>query len=50
MSMASVNVEFPEIFLFSSGILMVQVFGKSLVTGELEELVLVLLLELVIEL
>ena len=30
--------------------LMVQVFGKSLVTGEPEELVLVLLLELVIEL
>ena len=30
--------------------LMVQVFGKTLVTGELEELVLVLLLELVIEL
>ena len=48
--MASLNVEFAEIFLFSSGILMVQVFGKSLVTGELEELVLVLLLELVIEL
>ena len=48
--MASLNVEFGEICLFCSGMLMVQVFGKSLVTGELEELVLVLLLELVIEL
>ena len=46
--MAPLNVEFVEIFLFSSGILMVQELGKSLVTGELEELVLVL--ELVIEL
>jgi len=41
-------VEFVDIFLVSSGMLMVQVFGKSFVTGELE--VLVLLLELVIEL
>ena len=46
--MAPLYVEFAEIFLFSSGILMVQEFGKIFVTGELEELVLVL--ELVIEL
>lgn len=48
--MASLNVEFAEIFLFWSGILMVQVFGKTFVTGGMEELVLVLLLELVTEL